>query len=115
MAHRTLQVVMIAYNLIRLVMQQAAPENSCSLSFRSCVDVVVTNHVGFQGLAGSPLLLVKQRTWMRQEIASRTLPHRPGRTEPRVKKRRPRNYSLLTKPRDEYEEYVHRSRYRKAA
>jgi len=39
MAHRTLHVVMIAYNLMRLIMQQAAPAEPCSLSFRACVDL----------------------------------------------------------------------------
>jgi hypothetical protein len=32
-------------------------------------------------------------------IAFDPLPQRPGRGEPRAKKRRPKNYQLLTKPR----------------
>jgi len=32
-------------------------------------------------------------------IALEVLPHRPGRVEPRVRKRRPKNFSLMTKPR----------------
>ncbi len=32
-------------------------------------------------------------------IAADTVPERPGRSEPRARKRRPKNYQLLTKPR----------------
>jgi hypothetical protein len=33
-------------------------------------------------------------------VAAEKLPQRPGRMEPRVKKRRPKNYRLMTQPRD---------------
>ena len=35
-------------------------------------------------------------------IATHKLPHRPCRYEPRVRKRRPKSYSLMAKPRQEY-------------
>jgi hypothetical protein len=46
-------------------------------------------------------------------IANDPLPFRPGRTEPRAVKRRPKAYALLNKPRKQFKEIRHRSRYRK--
>ncbi|MFZ5501127.1 MAG: hypothetical protein ACOY58_04360, partial [Candidatus Micrarchaeota archaeon] len=46
-------------------------------------------------------------------IARDKLPYRPGRTEPRARKRRPKNYQLLNKPRDHFKETPHRNRHKK--
>ena len=46
-------------------------------------------------------------------IAEDLVPERPGRCEPRAVKRRPKPYSLLNKPRRQFEEIPHRSRCRK--
>jgi hypothetical protein len=43
-------------------------------------------------------------------IAKDLVPFRPGREEPRAKKRRPKNYYLLTKPRHEMRISGHRNR-----
>ena len=45
-------------------------------------------------------------------IAHCQIPHRPGRSEPRCMKRRPKPFQLLTKPRHEMREIQHRNRYR---
>jgi hypothetical protein len=50
-----------------------------------------------------------------EAIASVQNPLRPGRQEPRAKKRRPKSYQLLTKPRRQFKEIPHRERYRAAA
>jgi hypothetical protein len=42
------------------------------------------------------------------------VPLRPDRLEPRAKKRRPQNYQLLNRPRGEFREIQHRSKYTKA-
>ena len=44
-------------------------------------------------------------------IAASVLRARPGRREPRCKKRRPKNFLRLTKPRHEMQETPHRSKY----
>jgi hypothetical protein len=46
-------------------------------------------------------------------IAAYTVPERPGRCEPRAVKRHPKPYPLLNKPRRQFKEIPHRSRYRK--
>ena len=43
-----------------------------------------------------------------QSIAKNLNPLRPGRSEPRVKKRRPKNYRLMTKPHKEMGPLPHR-------
>ena len=47
-------------------------------------------------------------------ITQNTLLLRPGRTEPRAVKRRPKNYQRLTQPRHEMQVIKHRNRYRKS-
>lgn len=43
-------------------------------------------------------------------MASDLIPERPDRSEPRAKKRRPKNYQLLTKPRSQMGNLPHRNR-----
>ena len=48
-------------------------------------------------------------------IAEDLVPQRPGRREPRVKKRRPKNYQPMTKPRHQMVEIQHKNVYRASA
>jgi len=52
-------------------------------------------------------------TTLLNTIARDTVPLRPNRAEPRARKRRPKNYHLLTKPRHLFKETPHRSKYAK--
>lgn len=52
---------------------------------------------------------------MHETIGGDLVPERPGRREPRVVKRRPKNYQRMTKPRGEMVEIQHRNIYRKPA
>ena len=47
-------------------------------------------------------------------LARDLVPYRPNRLEPRVVKRRPKNFGWLTKPRHQYRECLHRNRYWRA-
>ena len=49
-----------------------------------------------------------------ETIAEDIVRERPNRREPRLKKRRPKPFGLMTKPRGEAMEIPHRSRYRKS-
>lgn len=44
-------------------------------------------------------------------IAASVISIRPGRREPGCRKRRPKNYQLMTKPRHEMQEIRHRGKY----
>ena len=48
---------------------------------------------------------------MLHHIARDTLPWRPNRTEPRARKRRPKQYQLLNRPRHEMRPIPHKNRY----
>jgi hypothetical protein len=94
---------LLAYNLIRLVMWQAAREHGADLHRLSFTGTLHRlRHV-------MPLWIVRPdlaatlgpqlRTW----IARDRIPYRPNRCEPRRRKRRPKPYSLLRKPRRYYQ------------
>jgi len=92
----------IAYNLVRNLMQQSAHRHSVPLpriSFKGTIDTL---------RSWSPTIAVASRKPREQDrlidemlatIAKDLVPERPGRSEPRARKRRARNYQLLTKPR----------------
>ena len=82
--HKELLMIALAYNLVRLVMLRAAQAQGVSVHRISFIDALRwLCHIP----AGQPL-------W-----ALIVLPRRPGRHEPRVRKRRPKNYPLMKQPR----------------
>jgi DNA mismatch repair ATPase MutS len=118
MAEKSLAMIGIAYNLLRLLMQRAAhhaAKTVTMISFKGILDLVTTTHQDFRQEIGRPKRH-RQRLKILIEIASRrTLDIRPNRREPRAVKRRPKPFALLTSPRGEFTEISHRSRYRKSA
>jgi hypothetical protein len=56
---------------------------------------------------------LKRKLWLDllRTLAGDLVPRRPGRSEPRAIKRRPKPYPLLNKPRRQFEEIPHRTRY----
>lgn len=84
---KELTVYAIVYNLVRLVMIEAARR---------------------QGVAPDRISFVDALRWLVQAEPGDELPElvvnpdRPGRAEPRVKKRRPKQYPLMNKPRAEW-------------
>ena len=81
---KELMVYAMVYNLIRVVMGEAARR---------------------QGVAVERISFIDAMRWLLDAEAGDDLPrlkvnpHRPGRVEPRVKKRRPKQYSLMRTPR----------------
>lgn len=82
--HKELTVYALVYNLVRLVMLEAAHRQQVPVERVSFVDAVRWLAAAVSGHA--PLQL-------------RVNPHRPERVEPRVKKRRPKPYKLMNQPR----------------
>jgi len=111
MIERELRMHFIAYNLIRSVMQKAALTHDVDLgriSFKGCLDTVRQFANATCGAEDKPRTLSALIDEMLLAIARDLVPLRPGRSEPRVKKRRPKNYRLLTKPRHEMGSLPHR-------
>ena len=101
----------VAYNLIRALMWQAAQEHGRPLhrlSFAGTMqrlEVMAPYLYLFCGTAKAVRLYQVLLKW----IAGDLLPHRPGRIEPRAVKRRPKEYDRLNKPRHELREALLRT------
>jgi hypothetical protein len=118
MIHKELYMHLIAYNLIRTLMWKAAKRhqvNVLSLSFKSSLatlrqwaPLMASLHPGSHRVSMMHRLLLDY-------LARHILPERPNRVQPRVRKRRPKTYPLLTSPRPLYNETLHRNRYRRKA
>lgn len=118
MAQKTLWMTMIAYNLIRSLMQRAAREAGKPIhhmSFKGTLDVAASSHESFRPFAGKPRKLAQHREAIIAICATKQLEIRPFRQEPRAVKRRPKNYQWLTKHRHIFKEIPHRETYRKPA
>jgi hypothetical protein len=117
MAEKELLAYLVAYNMIRCLMAQAVAQAGVEmdrLSFKGTVDAV---------RQFTPAIHKARSKAQRQQLCDELLrtiardlaPLRPHRQEPRAVKRRPKAYPLLNKPRHQFKEIPHRSRYRKAA
>jgi hypothetical protein len=107
MAVKELWVYLLAYNLIRLLMAQAAllaDQIPRQLSFKHTVQVWISwqqRSGGRHDAVSITALLVL--------IAEPRVGLRPGRIEPRARKRRPKPFPLLTKPRQAARDEVRRN------
>src|SRR5207247_1515725 len=104
MVEKEIVMQAIAYNLIRALMQDIACSYQVELrrlSFKGTVDALRQWRELFEASKASSGLIQKLRRWFYYTVASDPLLLRPNRSEPRVVKRRPKNFRLLTKPRKE--------------
>jgi hypothetical protein len=92
---KELAVFCLVYNLVRMVMLQAAARQEVSVSRISFADTLAWVRHARPGDA-LPELVVN--------------PHRPGRVEPRCRKRRPPKYDLMNKPRDTLREALRKQK-----
>jgi hypothetical protein len=83
--HKELMVYALVYNLVRLVMLEAAQRQKVPVDRISFIDAVRWLADAIHGVP---------------ELKLRLVPHRPGRFEPRAVKRRPKEYDRLNRPRD---------------
>ena len=100
MVCKELAVHLLAYNLMRAVMAQAAYRGNVlprQLSFKGALDLL---NVFAETLRRGPReQLASCQAHLLTSMARLKLPDRPGRVEPRAVKRRPKPHRLLTKPR----------------
>jgi len=96
MVEKELGVYLLAYNIIRLLMAQAAQQAGIlprQISFKHTVQL--WTQWTLQGCGTSP----EQRNTLLRLIAQCRVGARPGRKEPRARKRRPKSYDWLKVPR----------------
>jgi len=100
----------LAYNLIRTIMAQAASQIGIqprAVSFKATIQILeafqpVIAHQGHRGIQNRQELYQQ----LLKAIATHRVADRPDRFEPRMTKRRPKNYNRLTKPRQEIKREV---------
>jgi hypothetical protein len=95
----------ITYNLIRALMQQAAALYHVPverLSFKGSVDTLRQWSDTLNAAHDKPREQARLFNQLLQILAEDKLPLRPNRAEPRVRKRRPKAYPLMTHPRRDY-------------
>lgn len=100
MVEKEIAVHLLAYNLIRAVMAQAASRGQVlprQLSFKATLQVMRAFEENLRHAPHGRYVLC--RACLLASIAHLRLPVRPGRLEPRAVKRRPKPRSLLTQPR----------------
>ncbi|MGH7118709.1 MAG: IS4 family transposase [Acetobacteraceae bacterium] len=109
MCEKELWVYLLAYNLIRLLMAQAALQahvTPCEISFKHAVQLW-TAWVTLRLVDAHAL----RRTFLLNAIAQQQVGHRPRRIEPRARKRRPKPYQWLKVPRAKARQQIRRLGY----
>jgi hypothetical protein len=100
MVRKEIWMTLLGYNVIRALMAAASEEHGRDprqVSFKGALQTLQEYAVGLR--EGTP----EQRRWLwtvlLSSIAGDAVGHRPDRVEPRARKRRPKQYPLLTMPR----------------
>jgi hypothetical protein len=103
MVRKEIWAHLLAYNLIRTLMWDAGERRHLSplrLSFKGAMQEMMALWP-FSASAARQRDLTAFYDALLRAIATHKVPHRPNRYEPRVRKRRPKSYPLMTKPRQE--------------
>lgn len=111
MVRKELLAGLIAHNLIRCVLAEAAQIYAAELerlSFKGAVDALRQYSAV---IAQARTKRLKGKLWqdLLRTLARDGVPLRPGRTEPRAVKHRPKPFPLLSRPRRKFVELPHRN------
>jgi hypothetical protein len=111
MVRKELLAGLIAHNLIRCVLAEAAQVHAAELerlSFKGAVDALRQYSVVIAQARANRL---RRKLWqdLLKTLVRDLVPLRPGRTEPRAVKRRPKPFPLLNRPRRKFVELPHRN------
>jgi hypothetical protein len=115
MIEKELRMYLIAYNLVRSLMLQAAQRHGGAvlrISFKRTIDALRQWIPVIHGACDRRNELDRLTRDLLYYIARLRVPDRPNRTEPRAVKRRPKPYQLLMKPRHEFREMPHRNKWK---
>ena len=110
MIEREIRMFLIAHNCLRTLMAEAATAHGVPrerISFKGTMDTLRSFHP-LMLHARSKRALNRLRSRCLEILAADLLPVRPGRSEPRAVKKRPKPYPFLTKHRRVFREVPHR-------
>jgi hypothetical protein len=113
MVEKELLAYLLAHNLVRALMAEAAARHEAQLermSFKGALDALRQYSAA---LGQAPNRTLRRQLWedLLLNLARDLVPWRPGRQEPRAVKRRPKPFPLLNRPRRQFVEIPHRGRY----
>ena len=113
LVHKELTMHLIAYNLVRALMLQAAERSRADPLRVSLAGALAAVRQWAPALAAERSSNARRRLLERfwRCLARDTIPRRPNRLEPRARKRRAKNYQLLNQPRSHFKEIQHRTKY----
>ncbi len=113
--HKELAMFIVAYNFVRLLIYESALRKKISYHRISLTGAIATirQWAPFLLLSAQKLLNYNFTNAFFDCIGNDILPIRPFRFYARAIKRRKKNYQLLTKPRDIFNEIPHRNKYKK--
>lgn len=113
MIEKELGMHAIAYNLLRWLLLRAGiagGQPATTLSFKACLDALPSYLDAMRTHPGKPRRQRQIFHLMIATLAEQVVPRRPGRAEPRARKRRPKNHHLLTRHRRKMPTTGHRNR-----
>lgn len=111
-------LMMIAANILRGLMQRTAAEAGkpvWQISFKGVLDQVLASHEIYTTHRGRTRKLAAHHASVIEICATKILEIRPFRHEPRAVKRRPKNFSMLTRYRHVFRQVPHRGNSKSAA
>jgi hypothetical protein len=113
MVQKELLLYLIGHNVIRCLMAQTVAAHQVDLeriSFKGTIDAARQYTTAMLQARSAPR---RKQLWedLLLTLARDLVPLRPGRQEPRALKRRPKPFPLLTKPRHQFREILHRNRH----
>jgi len=114
MVEKELYTFLLAHNLLRCLMAQAARRHQVDLvriSFKGSLDALLS-FSSAMAQTRQPWRKRRLRDRLLEILAADLLPLRPGRREPRVRKRRPKDYPLMHLPRATYKRLFQNKRSR---
>lgn len=114
MIEKEIRTFLIAHNFLRALMAEAATTDQvpCQrISFKGTLDTIRSFHPRMLQTK-SKRILTRLRFRILSILVADRLPVRPGRSEPRAVKKRPKSYPLLTKPRHIFRESPHKGKTR---
>jgi hypothetical protein len=115
MVRKEILMHFIAYNCIRRLMYEAAEEADLEVrlvSFKGSLQALRNWEPHLNQAKISKAERFRLISDLYESMTNTPIRQRPGRSEPRCRKRRPKNYQLLTSPRQVMKEIPHRNRYR---
>ena len=115
MVRKEILMYFIAYNCVRQLMYEAAEEADLKVrvvSFKGSLQALRNWEPHLNQAKISKAERFRLISDLYDAMTNTPIRQRPGRSEPRCLKRRPKNYQRLTAPRHEMKEIPHRNRYR---